>query len=171
MTKTVYSTDGRRGYCKVVVSAAMVSALSTLDTAEEIDFSSVVEQIEQTQTADREIAEDYVIGDIDPIVSPEEVLTSERYRVTLYYTKGQEALGTDTIDPYSDLIRPLHELAVALPIQHKWSIGGETGDEEEATSATDTFIQSIDKPVPGTRGRMKLTYTITTTKTAVSVIS
>ena len=171
MAKTTYTKDGRRGYCKVTVTAAMVSALATLTTAEEVDLSSVVEQIEQVQTADREIQEDYVIGDVDPITTPEETLSAERYRITLYYTQGKEQLGTDNIDPYSDLIRPLHEQAVALPFQHKWSVGGATGDEEEATSSTDTFIESIDKPVVGQRGKVKLTYTIRTTKTTASVIA
>lgn len=173
MAKTTKSISIKRGYFHVDISAAIVAALAGLTTAEELDFSSVVESIEQNNEAEREISEDFVIGDADPIITPEDVLTSEGYLVTMFYTQGKETIGTDSLDPYTDVIRAIHENSTALPVQFLWSVGGNTGDEEEQTSTTDCYITAVSKPVPSasSSGKSRVTFAFRTPKTTVSVIA
>lgn len=173
MAKTIYSVDGRRGYFKINITTAINTALglAIATPPEEVDLSKVVESVEQNQTADREIAEDYVIGDPDPIVTPAEAHSAESYTVTLFYTQGKETVSSVNVDPYTDILRPLHQLTTALPLQCFWSVGGDVGDEEEATDADETFITSLSKPVVGQSGKVRVSFTIRTPKTQVSVIA
>ncbi len=173
MTKTTKAISIKRGYFHVDITAAIVAALSGLTTVEELDFSSVVEVVEQVQEAASEIAEDFVIGDDDPIVTMDASASAEKYKVTMFYTQGKETLGTDSVDPYTDVIRAIREHTSPLPVQFLWAVGGNTGDEEEATSATDCYISSISKPVPAASGsgKVRVTFNFTTPKTVVSVIA
>lgn len=163
MAKTNNSISGRGAKVEIVVSATMVTALSTLTTAEDIDIGSICTAFEQAQVSQRDIDELFVFGSpTDPIVSQDEYIQGERYNVTIVYTQGKESLGTDTIDIYSDLLLPAFLNATPLSIQHKWSpAGGATGDEEYATSAAQTFVTSLPKPVPSTSSnKILVNYTI-----------
>lgn len=170
MAKTTKSISLKRGYFHVNITATHTAALASLTTAAELDLSLVVESVEQNAQAERVVNEDFVIGDDDPIITPENTLSSEAYLCTMYYTQGKETIGTDLVDPYTDVIRAIHENDTALPTQFLWSVGGATGDEEEATSTTDCYITAISKPVVGGSGKVRVTFAFRTPKTTVSVV-
>ena len=167
MAKTTNSIGGRRGNISAVVSAAMVSALSGLTTAETIDLSSVSVAMEEVSAAVREVDEDYVLGDASPIITADDVLSSREFRMDFYYTQGSETLGTDTLDPYA-MYKEVHEHTAALSFQHTWGIGA-TPAETFTTSATETFIMEVTTPVPtGERNKVRFSVRFRTTSIAVA---
>lgn len=170
MAKTNNSVFGTKGYLKVEVTAAMVSALASLTTAEVIDISPIVESIEQTSEEESEIAADHALGDNDPILDVNPNRGVESYQITLFHTRGLEALGTDLIDPYEDIFRAIRENDPTLSVPITWSMGGESGDTEEASSSTETFITGIGKPVSAD-GKVRVTVSFTTPPTTSSVIA
>lgn len=170
MSKTVYSIYGDGGFVKLTVSAALAAAVDTLTTPEAIDLSSCVEKLEQVTEEESEVSQDWVVGDNDPIVDVSEKRGMERYRVTLFYTQGKEELGTDALDPYSDLVRAIREQAPAVSVPHSWSIGGASGQEQEATDTNKTFITKISKPVFG-KEKVRVTYEFVCPPTTKSVIA
>lgn len=173
MAKTTRSVSLKRGYFKVNLTAAINTALSLgiATPPEVLDLSSVVESLEQNAQAERILNEDFVIGDDDPIITPENTLSAEAYLCTMYYTQGKETLGSGTWDPYTEIIRAIHEHDTALPVQFDWSVGGAVGDEEESTSATDCYITAISKPVVGGSGKVRVTFAFRTPKTTRSIIT
>ena len=172
MAKTNNSLSARRTQLEVTVSAALVAALASLTTAEDIDMGSITMEVAQAQVSEREITEDNVFGDIAPIITPDGVVSGERYDVTILYTQGKDQLGTDLIDIYSDLLLPLHLLQDAISIPHSWSpAGGNVGDERYVTDPNQTFLASLPKPVGGSSSdKIKITYQIACPVVGVPVI-
>ena len=162
MAKTNNSISARRTQLEVTANAALVAALTALTTAEDIDIGSITVEVAQAQVSEREISEDNVFGDITPIITPDGVVSGERYDVTILYTQGKDQVGTDLIDFYSDLLLPLHLLQDAISIPHKWSpAGGNTGDEQYVTDPDQTYLASLPKPVGGNSSdKIKITYQI-----------
>ena len=174
MAKTAYSTSARRTKMEVELTAAINTAL-TLGIAtppETLDISSIHVEIAQGQAATREVDEQFVTGDLSPIITPDGVVSSEKYQVTILYTQGKDQVGTGNWDYYSDILAPLHLLGTANPLQHKWSpAGGAVGDEQYVTSATETFLTSVPKPVGGASSeKIKITYEIVTPAVGAPVI-
>lgn len=164
MAKTANSSNARRTKMELAVSTAMAAALAGLTTAEDIDISSIHVEITQGQVSQREIDETYVTGDLTAILTPDGVVSAEKYSITILWTQGKDTLGTDAIDIYSDLLLPVHLQGTAFPIQHKWSpAGGNVGDEQYVTSPTETYLLSCPKPVGGASSdKVKITYEIIT---------
>ena len=70
MAKTNNSLSARRTQLEVTVSAALVAALGSLTTAEDIDMGSITMEVAQAQVSEREITEDNVFGDHCPHHDP-----------------------------------------------------------------------------------------------------
>ena len=156
MAKTTKAISGAIGKCYLVLSTEWVTALASLTTAETIDISSLVKSVTQNNVAERTIDKDYVIDDPNPIISPENTLTAERYTIAFYYTQGQETIGTDALDP-ATLLREMHLHPVQYPLQFKWVIGKPTvGNEEYSTSPTDSYLVSVATPVVAGQGSGKV---------------
>lgn len=170
MTKTTKSVDGQFGLVEVTFSAALVTALTSLITAETVDISSIVARVEESSSSSREITEDTVVGDITKIISPESTLSAAEYVIYFYYTQGKETLGTDAIDVVTVLMEA-HKLNPAISIPFGWSIGGAVGDEREDTSATNTFLKNVGTAVPGEKGRKLIPVTIFTSDVTPSTIA
>lgn len=166
MAKTANTIGGRRGNITAVVSAAMVSALSGLSTAESIDLSSVSVSMEENSAAVREVDEDYVLGDQLPIITADDVLSSREFTMTFYYTQGAETLGTDTLDPW-ELYNEVHTHSAALSFKHTWGIGASPA-QTFSSDATETFIMEVGTPVP-TGQREKVRFTVRFRTSAVTV--
>ena len=169
MTKTTLSIDGQYGSVNMTITAALVSALASLTTAEAIDISSVVARVEEGSAPTRQNAEDTVVGDKTKIISPATSISAASYTIYFYYTQGKETLGTDDIDPVT-ICREIMQLAVPLPIVFDWSIGGAVGDEK-STTAVDTYIQSVGNQIPGTAGKMMIPVQIYTSNVTTAVIT
>jgi hypothetical protein len=166
MAKTTNATSARRTKIEVALTAAINTALSLgIDPPpEDLDISSIHVGIEQSQISEREIDELFVTGDVTSIITPDAVVSAEKYDITVLYTQGKDTIGTGNWDYYSDILAPLHLLSGALPLQHKWSpAGGNVGDEQYVTDPDMTFIMSVPKPVGGaTSEKIKITYSIFT---------
>lgn len=159
MAKTTKSVTGRYAKLEVVVSAAMVSAIGSLTTAETIDLSSIFSgPAAQDQAPTKDVEETPVSGDAEPINSVGSA-SSRRFSYTFLYTEG-DTIGTDNLDPYQDLFKPIIDYEGDLPVQFIYSPkGGASGDYEYTTSATDSFIISVTDPVGGVNSS-KLMYTV-----------
>jgi hypothetical protein len=146
---------------EVQVTAAMVTALASLSTAEWVDLSSVFSgPVDQPQNPTRDVEETPVSGDASPIVSvgPN---SARQFAFTMLYTEG-EVLGSDNLDPYQDLFKPVMEDDAALVMPMRWTPAGSGGDIY-TTSATGTFMIGLTDPVGGvTSEKIMFTVTITT---------
>lgn len=150
MAKTDDWATFRNAKVEVQITAAAVSAIASLTTAEWIDLSSIFAgPLEQDQIPTKDVEETNVSGDAAPIVSTGPA-SARRLTFNFLYTEG-EVLGTDNLDPYQDIFKPILEYNgsdLALPF--RWSPkGGNTGDNQYATSTTETFLLSVGDPVGG----------------------
>ena len=171
MAKTSLWKTNRFVKVEITVTAAMVSALASLTTAEDIDISSIfVGPIEQPQEISRDIEETNVSGDATPITSAG-VTSARRFAFTILYTEG-ETLGTDNLDIYQDLLKPTMEASTALSMPITWSPdGGGSGDNQYTTSATETFITSLSDPVGGvTSEKIQITFEVSTPDLTVATV-
>ena len=111
------------------VTAAMVTALASLTTNEWIDISSIFAgPLDQPQEISRDIEETPVSGDGTPITSSG-TLSARQFAFNILYTEG-EVLGTDNLDIYQDLLKPLMEYASgALSMPVRWSPNGGAGGD------------------------------------------
>jgi hypothetical protein len=171
MAKTTAWVTNRFVKVEIEVTAAMVSALASLTTAEKIDISSIfVGPVDQPQEISRDIEETPVSGDATPITSAG-VTTARRFAFTILYTEG-ETLGTDNLDIYQDLLKPTMEASTALSMPVTWSPdGGDAGDAEFTTSATESFITSLSDPVGGvTSEKISITFELSTPDLTVATV-
>jgi hypothetical protein len=147
MAKTDDALTFRSVKVELEVSAAMVSAISNLTTAEWIDISQVfVGPMDQGQQVTLPIAETNVSGDADPIVSvgPN---SGRVFNCTVLYTEGDD-LGTDTVDIYQDILQPTIEASTALLFNMRWSPnGGGSGDAQFTTETTNSYLSALSDPV------------------------
>jgi hypothetical protein len=157
---------------EVSINAAAVAALAGLTTAEDIDISSIVVEWAQNSPPQRPVDKQPVQGDNYPILTQDDGISETTFNVTVLYTKGADALGTDTIDFYQDILRPMFHNSSPLALPHIFSATGEVGDFEYTTHATETFITACPDPVGGaTSEKIKLTYTIETSTVTDAVIT
>ena len=149
MAKTSKWKTNRFVKVEVQVTAAMVTALSSLTTAEWIDLSSIFAgPLNQDQVPTKDVEETPVSGDAEPIVSVG-AASARRFTFNFLYTEG-ETLGTDTLDPYQDIFKPVIDYEGQLSVPFRWSPnGGASGDALYTTSSTGTFIISVSDPVGG----------------------
>ncbi len=172
MAKTANSVSARRMKTEVVVSAAVAAALASLTTAENIDMSSIVVEWAQGSAPQRPVDKQPVQGDNYAILTQDDGISETTFTVTILYTKGADSLGTDNIDIYQDLLRPLFHNSSPLALQHVFSATGAVGDYEYTTHATETFVTDMPDPVGGsTNEKIKLTYTIETSQVTDAVIA
>ena len=172
MAKTPNSVSARRMKTEVEVTAAMVSALASLITAESIDISQVVVEWAQNSPPQRPVDKQPVQGDNYPILTQDDGISETTFNVTILYTKGADTLGTDTVDYYQDILRPTFHNATPLSFPHVFSATGALGDYEYTTHSTETFITACPDPVGGANSeKIKLTYTIETSRVTDAVIT
>ena len=160
MARTDDWTTMRFVKVEVQVTAAMVTALASLTTAEWVDLSSCFPgPIDQPQNPTRDVEETPVSGDASPIVSvgPN---SARQFAFTLLYTEG-EVLGTDNLDPYQDIFKPVMEDDEALVMPMRWT--PQASGDVYTTSATGTYMIGLTDPVGGvTSEKIMFTATITT---------
>lgn len=147
MTATTKSKTFFTSEFGIIISAAHVSALAGLTTAERISFEIVMNQLNQTQVSERGHSETHVTQSSTPLVSIGPA-SAEVYQATLVYTEG-ETLGTDNLDPYEDILEPLYILDPPLPVQFYWQVDDVNSTIEHVTSSTESYIKSLGKPVGG----------------------
>lgn len=168
MAKTANAVNAKRTKVELVVTAAMVTALASLTTAETIDISSVVKSISGGDLA-RVVNKEYVTGDATPILDYD---TDKQYSdivLNFLFTNGLDELGTDTIDIGTILDELAAYVASDLSLQIVWSVaGGNSGDEERLSSATETFIVGLTQPVGGVDGTGKVQRTLTLSTSSVT---
>ncbi len=162
MTKTMNASGSKRFKCEFVVSAAMVTALpGTFTTAETIDISSITKAV-SGGSVKRTVEKEYVSGDPLPIATYDNQVTIDPYVISLLWTNGKDTLGTDGLDfgvameavmGYEGQLSPQFIISMA---------GGNVGDEEQISSATETFISEFTPPVGGvaTGGKIQRTLTV-----------
>ena len=173
MAKTPNAVNSKRTKVELVISAAMVTALASLTTAESIDISQVVKTIaggDLTRVVDKE----YVTGDSSAILSYDTDIQYSDIVLNFLFTNGGDELGTDDLD----IGELLDELAVYidsdLSLQIVWSVaGGAVGDEERLSSATETFIIGLTPPVGGVGDNAKVqrTLTLSTSQVTAATVS
>ncbi len=173
MAKTANATGAKRAKVELVINAAAVTALASLTTAETIDISSIVKSIsggDLTRTVEKE----YVIGDSAAIETYDPQLIYSDLVIVFLYTNGKDELGADDID----IGAILDELAVyvggdlSLPVI--WSMaGGNVGDEERQTGASDTRIVGLTQPQGGvdTTGKVQRTLTLSVQSVTKATVS
>lgn len=175
MSKTAVSVKSNRAKVEIEITAAMVVAIAGLTTAEVIDISSVVANITGGGGATRAVEEEYVVGSDSPILDYSTMIPSTELGIEFLYTEGKETLGTDGLDLYTDILRPIQQhTASDLPVPITYSLGGgDIGDEQIATSPTETFITDLPAPVGGvgTSGRVKLTASFKTPTLTLSTVA
>ncbi len=149
MARTSKWVAFRYAKVEVEVTAAMVTALASLSTAEFIDLSSIFAgPMDQDQSPTKDVEETPVSGDANPIVSVGPA-SARQYTWNMLYTEG-ETLGSDNLDVYQDLFKAIIDHSAALIIPFRWSPnGGASGDNSYATSTTGTFVTSVSDPVGG----------------------
>ena len=150
MAKTSKWATNRFVKVEIDVTAAIVSAIAGLTTAEWIDISSIFAgPLDQPQEITRDIQETPVSGDATPITSSGSA-SARRFAFSILYTEG-ETLGTDNLDIYQDVLKPVMEYTgTALSMPVRWSPkGGASGDNLYTTSLTETFLTSLSDPVGG----------------------
>ena len=173
MTKTANAVNAKRTKVELVITAAMVTALASLTTAETIDISSVVKSISGGDLT-RVVNKEFVTGDASPILDYD---TDKQYSdivVVFLFTNGGDALGTDTIDIGTILDELAAYVASGLSLQIIWSVaGGNSGDEERLSSATETFIVGLTQPVGGvdSTGKVQRTLTLSTSEVTKATVS
>ncbi len=171
MAKTTNWITNRFVKVEVEVTAAIVTALGGITTAEWIDISSIFSgPLDQPQQTTRDTEETPVSGDAQPIVSvgPN---SARQLTFTMLYTEG-ETLGTDNLDIYQDLLKPVMEDTTVLSIPFRWSPnGGASGDNLYTTNSTGTFIVSMGDPVGGvTSAKILIPVQVITEDLTVSTI-
>lgn len=172
MAKTDDWVTNRFVKVELDVTAAMVSALASLTTAEWIDISSIFAgPLDQPQEITRDIEETPVSGDATPITSAG-AASARRFAFSILYTEG-EVLGTDNLDIYQDVLKPCMEYSgTALSMPMRWSpAGGNSGDNQYTTSTTETFLTSLSDPVGGvTSEKIMITFEISTPDLTTSTV-
>lgn len=107
MAKTANSVSARRMKTELVISNAIVAALANIITAEKIDISEVVVEWAQGSAPQRPVDKQPVQGDKYPILTQDDGISETSYNVTILYTKGADTLGTDGLDVYNGVLRPI----------------------------------------------------------------
>lgn len=149
MSKTTAWATFRYSKIEVQVTAAMVAALASLTTAEWIDLSSIFNgPMVQDQAPTKDVDETPVSGSGTPIVSVGSA-SARRFTWTFLYTEG-DTIGTDNLDPYQDLFKPVIDYQGDLIVPFRYSPkGGNSGDNLYTTSTAGTFVISVTDPVGG----------------------
>lgn len=171
MAKTDDWRTFRSAKIEIQVTAAMVTALASLTTAEWIDLSSIFPgPLNNNQPKTRESESTNVSGDTSPILSVGPGGT-EQYTFTFLYTEG-EVLGTDNLDLYQDILKPVMDTEPVLIVPFRYSpAGGATGDNLYTFSSTGTYIMSVTPPVGGvTANKIMITVVVETENVTVSTI-
>jgi hypothetical protein len=163
MAKTDDALTLRSAQVEFDVTAAMTAAISNLTTVEWIDISQIfVGPMDMGQQVTLPIAETNVSGDADPIVSvgPN---SGRVYNFTVLYTEGDD-LGTDTIDFYSDYLKPAIEASPALPIHFRWSPnGGASGDLQFTSETGNSWLSALSDPVGAVdENLIQINFSVTT---------
>ncbi len=161
MTKTANAVSPRRTKVELVISAAMVTALASLTTAETIDISSIAKNVGGGGIK-RPVTKEWVTGDDEAIGDYETRIDREAINVSFLYTNGKDQLGTDLLD-IPAILREIAEYTVSdLSPQIVYSLaGGNVGDESFTTHATETRLTDLTDPVGGvdTSGKVQQTAT------------
>lgn len=171
MAKTSAWVTNRFVKVELDVTAAMVSAIAGLTTAEWIDISSIFAgPLDQPQEVTRDIEETPVSGDATPITSVGSA-SARRFAFSILYTEG-ETLGTDNLDIYQDVLKAVMESTTVLSMPMRWSpAGGASGDNLYTTSTTESFMTSLSDPVGGvTSEKIMVTFEISTPDLTVSTV-
>lgn len=156
MTKTIYAVGPRKGKLEMVVSAAMVAALASLSTAENIDLSSVAKSVGGGGLT-RAVNKEYVMGDDEAISDYDTRMERGPFQINFLYTNGEEQLGTDDLDPYTILKELAEYTGSDLSVQFIFSpAGGNIGDEQFTTDLNQSFITALDDPVGGADSNGKI---------------
>lgn len=174
MAKTPNSVSARRMKSEVVITDTINTALSLaiVTPPETVDFSQISVEVSQPTAPQRPVDKQPVQGDDYSILTQDNGISETVLNWTILYTKGADQLGSVNFDFYNDLLRPLFHNSTPLSLQHIWSATGEVGDIEYSTDATETFITSCPDPVGGaTSEKIKLTYTVETSKVTPAVIT
>ena len=171
MAKTDDALTFRSAKVEFEVTAAMVSALASLTTAEWVDFSSVFAgPMDQGQQVTLPVAETNVSGSSDPIVSvgPN---SGRGYNFTILYTEGDD-LGTDNLDMYQDFLKPVIENSTTLVASFRWApAGGAAGDYQYTTDTTNSYISALSDPVGVVdENLMRVDFSITTSSLTTATI-
>jgi hypothetical protein len=172
MAKTDDWVTNRFVKVELQVTAAMVTALASLTTAEWIDISSIFAgPLDQPQEITKDVEETPVSGDATPITSLG-TASARRFAFTVLYTEG-EVLGTDNLDPYQDILKPVVEYgSAALSMPMRWSpAGGNSGDNLYTTSATESWVTSLSDPVGGvTSEKIMISFELSTPDLTTSTV-
>ena len=171
MAKTSAWVSFRFAKVEVSVTAAMVTAIAALSTAEWIDLSSIFSgPLDEPQNVTRDKEETPVSGDALPIISVGPASARE-LAFTFLYTEG-ETLGSDNLGPYTDIFKNSIEDATALSVPFRFSPAtGASGDLLYTTHATESFMVALTDPVGGIdSSKIMFTVTIVTPDLTVSTI-
>ena len=161
MAKTENASGSKRFKCELVISNAMVTALTMLSTAETIDISSITKAVGGGNVK-RAVEKEYVSGDKDPILTHDNQIVIDPYTISFLYTNGKDTLGTDGID-IGELLDTIIEHDGELSPQFIISMaGGNVGDEERLSDPNSTRIAELTPPVGGvdTGGKIQRTVTV-----------
>lgn len=173
MAKTDKAKTFRVADFGIIISAAHVAAIAGLTTPERISLKTILagQGLQQSTVSNRGHSAHHVVGDADPIIDigPR---SEEVYTANILYTEG-ETLGTDTLDPYEEILEPLYKLEPPLPVQFYWSpAGGNSGDNEYITDANNSFLKSLASPVGGSQaGKIMTPFSFVTPAVAPSNVA
>ncbi len=172
MAKTANAEGGKRFKCELVVSAAMVAALAMLNTAESIDISSITKAVSGGEVA-RPVEKEWVSGDKDPLLSHDNQVVVAPYLLSFLWTNGKDTLGTDLIDIGVLLEAIINHDAEISPQFIISMAGGNVGDEERLSSATETRLAALSDPVGGvdTGGKIQRSVTIESPSWTVATVA
>lgn len=161
MAKTANAVSSRKVKVELVISPAMVTALASLTTAESIDISQIVKAVGGGGIK-RPVTKEWVSGDDEPLADYETRIERGDITVSFLYTNGKDQLGTDLLDIPAILREIAEYTASDLSPQIIYSLaGGNVGDEEFTTHATETRLTDLTDPVGGvdTGGKVQQTAT------------
>ena len=147
MAKTINAYTPDQGSLVVTVSAADVTAMSELTTAEALTLDTAVRKLEETSPRTREHTEVYVTGSISPILTMSDHLSATTWTLIIVddYSLGSAGeIGTDLLtaveifQAYMDNGRPIDDVAVT-------PAGSATGMIE--TTLATVEVKSITHPM------------------------
>lgn len=172
MAKTANSVSPRRTKSELTIPAAVATALASVTTQETIDISSVVVDVQLGSEPERTITEQMVHGDDKAILELAKDITPATINITILYTKGKDALGTDELDVHSLFWEIFNHTASALSIPYTWSPTGAVGDEEFSTDANETYVMKCPPPVGGTTNeKIKVVISLRTPNITKAIIT
>lgn len=141
MPKTANQWQINQGEVAIVVSAADVTALAALTTAETIVIDGVVKSFKRTGDPERNVESVRVTGDTTPIISVQDTVDHEIWELVIVDDEGGGGTGewgTDTLTAV-ELIKAYYDARRAIPIKVT-PAGGATGDTQHTLNNAEVIM-------------------------------